>query len=265
MKFDKKSKTYSVPIIKGRGGQKRVLIGTPMRGVLRAEWAMARWGQIIPCNWSQTDHIHWVNSFAPIEHEIANAQNIIVKAFIENNFEWLLLLEDDVILPPNALVIYNEYMRKCKIPIVSGLYCTKSSPPEPLIFRGRGNSFYSDWKLGDKVWCDGVPTGCLLIHNSILREVWNISREYNAGGIITREVFKFPQNVFYDPETLCIQKESGTSDLFFCETVMKKGIFEKAGWSRFQKMKYPFLVDTRICCKHITLDGKQYPLPEEPW
>src|SRR3990172_6136700 len=86
---------YRMPIIKGGGGQKKILIGTRMRGVIRAEWALARFGQIIPCNWSQVDQLQWIDSFAPIEHEIANAQNIIVKGFIEGNYEWLFLLEDD--------------------------------------------------------------------------------------------------------------------------------------------------------------------------
>ncbi len=34
---------------------------------------------------------------------------------------------------------------------------SESVPAEPLIYRGRGNSHFKKWKLGDKVWVDGVP------------------------------------------------------------------------------------------------------------
>jgi hypothetical protein len=42
-------------------------------------------------------------------------------------------------------------MHQGDIPMLSGLYFTKSLPAEPLIYRGRGNSYYKKWKFGDKV------------------------------------------------------------------------------------------------------------------
>ena len=58
------------------------------------------------------------------------------------------------------------YMQQGDVPVVSGLYFTKSEPSEPLIYRGRGSGAYLDFRMGDKVYADGVPTGCLLIHHS---------------------------------------------------------------------------------------------------
>ena len=29
----------------------RIVIGIPMTGTIRSEWALARYGQVIPCNW----------------------------------------------------------------------------------------------------------------------------------------------------------------------------------------------------------------------
>lgn len=241
----------------------RLMIGTPCTGTVRMEWVMARFGQVIPCNWSSTDCIQWVSTYAPIEYQVPDAQNLIVKAAIEKKMEWLLLIESDNILPPDAFLQINEYMRQKTVPVVSGLYFTKSNPPEPMTYRGRGNSFYKDWKMGDKVWCDGVPTGFLLIHMSIIKAMWDESPEYVLGGAvpqITRRVFEIPEKVWVDPENGGVYASTGTSDLYWCERVMKGNYFEKAGWPEYKDKEFPFLVDTNIFLKHISPDGIVYPL-----
>src|SRR3990172_6137537 len=120
-----------------------VLIGIPMTGLLRAEWALARWGQIIPCNWSESFIIHWLHQATPLGYGVAEARNIIVDAFIKGGHEWLFFIDHDVILPPDCFVKMNDYMRKKEVPVVAGLYFAKAHPPEPLVYRGRGNSFYN--------------------------------------------------------------------------------------------------------------------------
>lgn len=240
----------------------RILIGTPSSGLVRMEWVLARFGQVIPTNWSATDAIQWISTFAPMKYLVADAQNLIVRTLIEKDFEWLLLIESDNLLPPDAFIRINRYMLDGKIPIVSGLYFTKSDPPEPLLYRGRGNSYYQDWKMGDKVWVDGVPTGTLLIHNSILKAMWKESPEYIINGQITRRVFQTPEKVWQDPESGGYHLVVGTSDLAWCERVMKEEFFRKAGWPKYQKMKYPFLIDTNIFIKHIDESGRQFPIKD---
>jgi hypothetical protein len=146
--------------------------------------------------------------------------------------------------PADAFVRFNTYMREAKVPVISGLYYTRSRPSEPLIFRGRGNSFYHNWKQGDLVWCDGVPTGCLLIHSSILKAMWDESSEYFTNNQIVRRVFDTPRHVWYDPETKEHNMQTGTSDLEWCTRVMKGNFFEKAGWPEYKDKEFPFLVDT---------------------
>lgn len=238
----------------------RILVGTAVTGLVRIEWVGARYSQLIPVNWSQVQMNEAMSGYYPLRYQVAEAQNLIVKKCVELDFEWLFLLEHDVMLPDNALLILNEYMQEAKIPIVSGLYYTRSRPSEPLVFRGRGNSIYTDWKMGDKVWCDGVPTGCLLIHHSILREMWNDSPEYIVKGQVARRLFVTPRHVLVDPETGRHNTQSGTSDLDWCDRVMKGNYFERAGWVDFcEDMANPFLVDTRLFCKHINMDGEQFP------
>lgn len=239
----------------------RLLVATPTMGNVRIEWVSARYGQLIPVNWSMVTMMQYMNSYVPMRFQVADAQNVIVKEAIEKQFEWLLLIEDDTCPPPDALVRFNTYIRENKYPVVSGLYYTKSEPSEPLIFRGRGTSFYDNWKLGDKVWADGVPTGCLLIRVSLLKAMWDDAPEYitPVGGQKTRKVFETPSKVWFDEARGQYNTLGGTSDLDWCTRVIKGKYLAKAGYPEIQKKKYPFLVDTNIFCKHISIDGKVYP------
>ena len=65
---------------------------------------------------------------------------------------------------------------------------------------------------------------------------------------------------WFNEETGEFAVTTGTTDLDWCTRVMEGKYFEKAGWDEFQKMKYPFLIDTNIPCMHIDKDGTQYPL-----
>ena len=248
----------------------RLLVATPTRGTVRMEWCGARYGQTVPVNWSHVQLLQFYqsmcNPFLTVRFSVADAQNLIVREVIEKDFEWLLFIEDDVILPVDAFVRFNTYIRAQKAPVVSGLYYTKSRPSEPLVFRGRGTSFYSDWEQGDLVWADGVPTGCLLIHAGILREMWNDAPEYQVGyggKPVTRRVFHNPEVQWEDPELHQTFGIVGTSDLQWCTEVIEGDYIRRAGWDAFldeiPDERYPFLVDTRIFCRHIDPDGVQYP------
>ena len=250
----------------------RILIAVPTTGVVRIEWVMAKYGQIIPTNWSQVEMVQWLNTYAPLEYQLPDAENLIAKQVVQGDFEWFLSIEQDNVIPPDTFVRLNEYMIENKVPIVSGLYYTKSHPPEPVLYRGRGNGSFRDFKLGDKVWCDGIPFGLTLIHGSIIKALWNESEEYMVGNEVTRKVFALPNfnigNFGFENE-----KEGaggrfaytrGTTDLAFCKRVIRDDIFRKAGWSAYSGKKYPFLVDTNILVMHIDERGRQYPMGGVP-
>jgi hypothetical protein len=237
----------------------RILIGTAATGLLRVEWVQARYGVIIPVNWANVLMFQPLDTYIPLRYQVDDAQNMIVREALGGDYEWLFLLEHDVCIPSDTLIRLNQYMRDDKVPVVSGLYYTRSRPSEPLVFRGRGTSVYMDWKQGDKVWCDGVPTGCLLIHCSILRAMWDESPEYAVRGQITRRVFETPHEHWFDATKNQFNSITGTSDLAWCDRVMAGGYFKKAGWPAYQKKKYPFLLDTGIFCNHVNPDGEMFP------
>lgn len=243
----------------GRRPTNRVMIGIPMTGLLRSEWVLARYGQTIPCNWSQVDVIQWLDQFSPIRYMVADARNMIACKAVEEDFEWLLFIDHDVVLPPTTLLRMNDYMLENKVPIVAGLYFTRSVPAEPLVYRGRGTSYYNDWKLGDKIWVDGHGMGCTLINVRILRALYEESEDYQLGPFMVRRLFESPAKCWFDPETQEWKSEVGTEDLFFLDRIKRCGIFAKAGWPEYADKEFPFLVDTSIFCRHIDWDGVQYP------
>lgn len=246
--------------------RQRILIGTPTTGTIRMEWHIATRGQVVPPNWSQANAFPFYggNTIITNRYPVADAQNLIVRHAVLDGYEWLFLHEHDVLLPPNTFIRLNEYMRDGKIPVVSGLTYTRSRPSEPMCYRGRGNSFYGEWEVGDKVWCDGIPTGCLLVHCSILRAMWEESEEYVIGGEKLRRVFNTPVGLWLDPESEAYATWQGTSDLAWCKRVMDEQFFAKAGWADYQEKEWPFLLDTELFCGHISQNGEQFPYAN-PW
>jgi len=242
---------------------KRICIAVPTTGLVRIEWVLARFGQIIPCNWSHSDIFQFYNMFSPLQYVVADARNVCVSHSLGNNYEWTLFIDHDVCLPSDCFLRINEYMRNADVPIVSGLYYAKGNMPEPLIYRGDGNSFYEDWKFGDKVWCSGIPMGLTLINNKILKVLYDEAETYVTSTLLgpatVRRVFDTPKLNNFDLEKQAYSSRTGTEDLDFCNNVIEKKVFERAGFKKYQKMKYPFLCDTNLFGQHIDEGGRKFP------
>lgn len=247
-------------IVKNNVGQmRRVFIAVGLTGLVRAEWMFSRYGQVIPCNWTQTEHQMWLPTYGPMGFLVAEARNMAVREFLRYGFEWLFFIDHDTCLPPNFFIKANERMIKQKIPVWSGLYFTKSMPSEPLVYRTDGGGYFGDWKMGDQVWTTAVPMGCTLIHRSILKVMYDDAEPYMQGQEKLRRVFETPQKAWVDPESGQWNSATGTEDLNWSWRVMREGYFKKAGWPEYQRKKYPFLVDTSLFCKHVDEQGILYP------
>lgn len=239
----------------------RLMIGIPITGLVRVEWMVARYHQVYPTNWGTTENTVPLPTWLPLNYLVAEARNSIINAAVRNDFEWVLFIDHDTIIPPNCFVQLNKYLQEGDVPIVSGLYFTRSVPSHPLVFRGKGNGYFSDWKMGDLVWADVVPMGCTLIHGSILKVLWEESEEYfyKAQNERIRRVFNTTRNLYFDPQNLNWHTHQGTEDFDFCTRIIEDKIFAKAGWPEYQKKKHPFLIDTNIFCRHIEPNGMQFP------
>lgn len=249
----------STPKYRVKQWQKRLLVGVPTTGSIRMEWAAAKYGMVVPANYSKVDMTQYLTSAIPLRYTIADAQNMIVNHAVTQGYEWLLLIEDDTMPPPDAYLRFNKYMRENKYPLVSGMYFTKSTFAEPMMYRGRGNSYYAKWKLGDLVFCDGVPTGMLLLNVKFLEQIYNDSEEYITTGQKLRRVFDTPVRSWFNEERGAQEAYVGTSDLDFCQRVIDQDYLKKL-YPKLYEKQYPFPVDTNIACMHITPDGQQWPM-----
>jgi hypothetical protein len=238
-----------LPVYENSGKYKhKLLVGTPTLGTIRIEFHNAINGLVMPVNFQ-------ISNQTPIGFLVADAQNLICKDALARGFEWLLLLEDDVIVPPDLLLRLETYMVAKEVPMVSGLYPLKSTSPMPFIFRGRGTGVYTDFKVGEKVWADGVPTGCLLLHTSLLEAMAKVVPTYpisaNGDQIKLPRIFETPRKAYADAGAGTYQKLVGTSDLYFCDQMKEHDILRKAGWKKIAAKPFPYLVDTAINCGHV--------------
>jgi len=236
----------------------KIMLGIPTTGVIRYEWHAAIHGMTLPTNWSASSMTYFTAS--PVGYNVADARNTIVKAFLNTSNEWLFFIDHDVLCLPHTFIWLDVILRKPPSPVIGGLYYTKSYPAEPLVYRGRGNGAYKGFKLGSKVWVDGMGMGFTLLHRSILEHIWDNSPDVTLGaGNRARRVFETPRETWCDPETGLWRTRTGTEDLYFLSRVMSEGAL-KGQWEKLAKKRYPFLIDTNMFCWHIDLNGQRYPL-----
>jgi hypothetical protein len=241
-----------------------ILLGTPTLGLVRIEWHTAMASMVCPPNWS-------LARSAPLNFSVPDAQNMLADSTLRNGHRALILIEDDTVPPPDALIAFDRWFwkmeRKKAPPIISGLYHIKGSAevrtgrkagiellgPEPLIYRGSGNRAYRDWKPGDVVWCSGIPTGALLIHRSVLA-AWAQEKDIPTYSVLgypfpMKKIFEQPAQVWM--ENGQTQVATGTSDLYFSDQTIRRKILAKAGWPEYAKREYPYIVDTALRFGHI--------------
>ena len=244
------------------GYTNRLFVGTPATGNVRIEWVQARYGQLTPINWSMGALLQAMGGYYPLRYQVADAQNLIVAEALKLNYEWLLLHEHDVVLPPDAFVKFNRYMVDERAPVVSGLYFSRAFPSDPMVFRQYGDSYYTDWKMGDVIDVIAVPTGCVLIHMGLIRAMLPDCPEYIVNNTRVRRVFNTPRESWYNPDTGEYSANAMTSDLDWCKRVVAGDYLRKAGWGEYADKEFPFMVDTGIYCVHIEPDGRTYPDPK---
>lgn len=174
-----------------------------------------------------------------IGEEVGKARNEMVATCLNEGCNWIFFVDDDVLLPADALVKLFAHKRD----MVSGVYFLKHETPQPLILRGVCGGIYTDWSQGDMVECDAHGMGCTLIHKRVFDAIMpNVPKD--ARGI--PEWFKTRHD---EPVGHGLNVLSMTEDTDFCA---------KAKIAGFQPV-----VDTGVFCYHWDHRAKiAYPTKE---
>lgn len=205
-----------------------LVIGIPtLRRPVNMEWAMA-WKQLSPpINYNTNFHIVQGKPVDVARQEMAEFA-------LSVGAKYLFFLGDDVVVPPHTLrQLIFRMENDPSIGVVGGIYCSKSNPPAPLVFRGNGSGTYWDWKVGEFFEVTGLGMDCNLIRTDVFKELpkpW----------FKTVDTDKFLDGVN--------AAEMWTEDLYF---------FEK-----LNQTKWKTYCDASVICQHWDVyNDKCYTLP----
>ena len=139
-------------------GPLRIMISVPTFGTLDVEWNTRFMALAIPLGAP-------VNHCWPVNLTVDEARNRSVEAAIERECDYLFFVDYDVLLDPDVLTRLVAH----GLPVVGGLYYSKSHPPEPIAFvDGRPAT---DWEQGDMIAVDVMGMGCTLLDVGLLKEM----------------------------------------------------------------------------------------------
>jgi hypothetical protein len=148
-----------VPILHSGPG---IVIGIPTLGrPVPIDWAMALKSLNPPTNFNCVFQL--VRG-----QEIGAARQAIAEYAVSIKAKYLFFLGDDVVVPAHTLkqLIYR-LEQDATISVVGGVYCAKTNPSDPLVYRGNGQGSYWDWKVGEFFEVTGLGLDCNLIRVSV--------------------------------------------------------------------------------------------------
>jgi len=179
-------------------------ICVPLSGrALVPEWAFAFAQLHPPMNYNVE---YALLKFRPVDE----ARNHFMRTAIQKNIKYCFMIDEDVTPPAQTvrqLIFHLEHFPKYAV--AAGIYCHKSSPCMPMVFRGNGVGPYWDWKAGEVFDCSGVGMGCAMLRVDAFRE-------------IPEPWFKTVDSIEAFKDGIQ-QGEMWTEDLYACDKLTKAG------------------------------------------
>lgn len=177
---------------------------------------------------------------------IAEARNEICRMALESGAEYIFMLGDDVLPPSNVILELLDKIDSyypsgkdnalIRADMITGIYWTKTYPPEPYIFNSITGGSYQDWKVGEFFPVNLAGCDCLLFSTRILKEMpfpwfsteWTseLGQPINPG---TTEDFYFYTkarnygfHLFADTSIQCLHEDRNTGTGFGLQPQMKQ-------------------------------------------
>lgn len=221
--------------------QTGITLGIPTLGrQVPLEWAFAFKAMNPPINFNME---HIVIQGKPV----AEARNAIATHALQRNHKYVYFMGDDTIPPHNILrqLIYRAEQNK-NHGVITGVYCSKSEPAAPLVFRGNGVGSYWDWRVGEYFEITGCGMDAVLIRTDVFRElIPHVGKDKNGS-------FEFFKTIdTNDFEAGINNATMWTEDLYFLDLVEKFSSFK-------------IFCDGSMLCDHFEPStGKVYRLPHD--
>lgn len=177
-----------------------------------------------------------------IDEPIAAARNALCQSAIDMGAEYLFMLGDDVIPPPNTILALLEKIGRTytsrdgtdqRASMITGIYWTKTYPPEPYIFRtdpvkGLLGGTFRDWKAGEFIDVDIAGCDCLLIETEMLKNIpfpwfstdWIWEPGQKVSSIATEDYYFYTKardhgyRLFADTGLQCLHEDRNTGAVF---------------------------------------------------
>lgn len=160
--------------------------------------------------------------------DYADGRNEVVKKAREENFEWLLFVDDDTFLPHDAIKRLLSHQKD----ISTGIYWTKSNPTEPVIFERFGAGPMYKFPV-DKVFeVAGGGAGCLLVHMEVFDK--------------------------FDEAGIPYFKQGWSEDGVICTIGEDHWFYKKA-----RELGYKVYADSGVLCDHYCINTKTFFPPKE--
>jgi len=173
-----------------------------------------------------------VRHIDPSGTDIATKRNQMAVKALETGCEHTLFQSDDVLLPANFL---HHMLTRIRLgaKMVTGMYWTKTHPPEPYVWNGILKGSFMNWHVGDYIPVDWAGCDALLIHNDVFRNVpqpwFSLDYEYHeeAGGLLVAK----------------------TEDVYF--------------YNKCKQYGYQLMLDTSMQCGHVDRNtGTVFGMPD---
>lgn len=109
----------------------------------------------------------------PRRASIDRMRNQTVKVALENDFDYVLFIDDDVLIPPDTL----RRLLDCKADIAAGWTIIRGYPYNNMFFKfdvdGKDVIYYNDFVLNEQglINCDAVGFSCVLLNCKLLKKV----------------------------------------------------------------------------------------------
>ena len=205
------------------------------------QWALNHMRIVTPLNTSMTYLVKW-------GERSAKARQHMTMQALEMNPDYILYWDDDVLVEPLSLyTLYNFMQQTPEAGAVTGVYCTRESPTEPMIYKRHGEGAYWGFQAGPEAKPEEIfscGAGFLLVRASVIRQVI----ADNPGEPVWADEFM----VQLDPSTEVDpnRRTMWGHDIRFCKLIQESGS--------------KVFVDGRVMLGHIDIEtGRVFALPED--